>query len=210
MDRRCRLTLAYLQGVGQHANLNSYMHEPLIQELRHVEESAETAGNSTTIKRLRSFLCVEIMYHRLCCMALSKADCHREAVRLSEFRADRSWEGLGQVIQVMEEMSDEVTGVDVALSFEMKGRLGEADANRMIKASMDPAQGMFRLCVDAATRLRSCLRLRDSVFLNPIGALLATGCQSMNELPVRWVLYASELVRVTEGSAVRAWDLQPK
>ncbi len=212
----CPLTLAYLMEIGR--LLEGYdkmriLYGTVIDHIERLKERAGVVPGTGEFIRLRAFYCIELMYSELIRKALANdkvlSSYEGSNVALTPVVAKlteptpRSWEGLGQLINRVDDIDGEITIRLTELSFAKKSMVGEA-IEVMLEQRFNKTLKVFESCAAAAKLLRRALRNYE-LDLRPIGKALAKSVDILQVPHQERVNYGLTLLNISPDNPVTPW-----
>jgi hypothetical protein len=192
MSSSCPIILRYLRRVRATTYFQLYLHEPLLDELKRIEQAAFVAGDSATLQQLRCFTCLELM----CCMCSSVLE--KEALY------DRSWSGLRKLGQILTTLKEDIDAD--AFEYDLMREGTRPPDYEMRKAKAEKLREQLKACHTASLILRRSLRNGKTKDLPLIAKLLADSNAAMNRPYELRVRDAQRLSQVTEEHAPHIWE----
>lgn len=210
----CPLTLTYLSGLTKWLEEKApILFAETIDNVNNLKERSEVVPGTKEYQRLRAFYCVELLYSPLIREALNKdrllmayAGSHVAlapvVAKLTE-EVPRSWEGLGTLIQRVDDLDGEITIQLTELAFAKKARFGERE-EVMIEERLKKTLKVFECCSGAAKLLRRSLGNDDSP-IRPIGRALAVALEILQVPYSERINYGITLLNISPDNPVTVW-----
>ena len=213
----CSVTLAYLKEVKSALTTmdpNAIIWGDVIEQAADLIERAEVVTGLSEFQRLRAFYCVEMMYSTFIREALSKdkvltkhpgSDIALAPIIIGfTGPVDRSWEGLGQLIERVDNLDGELAIRLAELAFSKKTKYGESELVLM-ENRFEVTMKVFELCAESAKALRRSLN-KDAPKLAPIGKAMAAAAGLLQIPYSNRLSYGLVLLNISPNNAVTAWQ----
>ena len=216
----CPLTLTYLKEIGK--ALEGYdqmriLYGTVMDLVDSFKDRADVVPGSMEFQRLRAFYCVELMYSELIRKALDKdkllTSYAGASVKLGPIvikltqEVPRSWEGLGTLIERVDDLDGELIIQLTEIAFAKKSKFGERE-EVMLEERFKKTMKVFELCSEAAKLLRRSLG-NDELSIHLVGKALAAAVDVL-QLPhqVR-VDYGLHLLNISPDNPRSPWQMIP-
>jgi hypothetical protein len=181
-----------------------------------LNDVAEVEPNLTT-QRLRAFYCVEVLYWHFCADVLAAVDYRSSMAKLKQHRLDRSWKGLGKLLQLLDKISEDVSLNSLCIA--MRGatlsnneegvssfRDYAATTRRNLRRNkLDKAVELLELTKKAVSELKSELKERTT-YTGRVGQMLADGVTLARKTPRLRISLAQDLLNINERNGLRPWQ----